>query len=1079
MTILPKSLAIAVNFGGERSIGIQTETRKVSAGKPRPTSKRNACPVCGNDTGKCRTFDGSDLVLCMESDSAAPGFRYLGQTRDYLWGKFIPEGDDRPAPQQKEYSPKVEERRVVPDGIKDREYRAILNQLFLNDRQTPKDFYARIASIAVDGSGIPRPLWELNTRLLPNFLIESDGTVTHPLYDELGWHFARFSYRANDRSNEFGIAIGDTWQIILLDNSPRGYRYVAPKGIGNRAFFPRLDDETIVKICQRYAIDPATIGEDPWETFKDRQLPLTVTEGAKKALATIGQGVLACAVYGCSCLGSPDLEGWQNLIIGMDQDNGFDSHGHSKRGKTISAVLGGVKTHLKPLGVNVQFIAWDYRHGKGIDDLLVHSPDRFWEAINNPKNSLLNIKDSIALDIKPDYIITTREELEALLPTIEGKLTIIDAPTGAGKTEAMGVLTNNHNLSHIGLTPLRSLSVGMANTLDLGVFNDGDRRDIDDRVCACINSAFKIRPPRSYNLYLDEYEASLDSLYRGSLCKEKRLQRIQGFEKLAHNADRIFAMSATALARDIRKLESIAGEKAIVIRFTPNTFKKAPVHLTIGDGEKGSNATAFNMVLESLASDIRAGLSAIVACDYANSQGASEVGLMGIHAWGLQPDHVLIYSRDTLQDDRIIAFRAAPDKGQWLVENGIRLFSYSPAMASGVSIKDPIGVRIFDTRYAFLNGNSIAPAQAVQILNRYRSSIPVTAYCALRGSFTPLIRGAYKELDSDAKRLNRHIGGGFGVDRYALECDRALSFQFSQYAEAFRYWLERDGHEVAIDLVSHVEEISRPNLKNEIRQWRAEPIVAEGNATPIAPAMARILSEKPEPTIAETLRMKAFRVREFVGKQWDDPIVADDVLLEEFGRGTKRLNLLGAMFFPGNDRDEAEFLHDANLIPCRAELWEKLGIFEILAYCLKNSYSQNDPTIRSWWDGLQRYSNEFARFPRLLGFNVPIVNGDYATAIKAIGMMLRSLGFKTKSVRSRTNGLIRVYSVTPESMQMNADRVARLLLRKERAGDPERGKALYLAMDLAPTILPDRHDGRAILPDRHDGAGNSPPDDGH
>ena len=200
-------------------------------------------------------------------------------------------------------------------------------------------FFNRIQEIAIEGSGISPALWSSTVRHLTNQEIEAGHEVTHPLYDALGWHFARFGNNANEQAKEQGVALidryGEIWQVKKSSSDSRGYRYVAPKGIENRVFFPLLDDETIVKICDRNGINlPSYEGwldggwSDPLDYFHAQRIPLTVTEGAKKALAGLSEGYLVAAVYGKDCLKSPDLipwcEGGRTIRIAMDQDFGFD-----------------------------------------------------------------------------------------------------------------------------------------------------------------------------------------------------------------------------------------------------------------------------------------------------------------------------------------------------------------------------------------------------------------------------------------------------------------------------------------------------------------------------------------------------------------------------------------------------------------------------------------------------------------------------------------------------------------------------------------------------------------------------------
>jgi hypothetical protein len=53
-----------------------------------PTRQGNPCLVCGNIKGRCRQT-AEALNLCMDSSGVLPEFRYLGQTKDGLWAKYI------------------------------------------------------------------------------------------------------------------------------------------------------------------------------------------------------------------------------------------------------------------------------------------------------------------------------------------------------------------------------------------------------------------------------------------------------------------------------------------------------------------------------------------------------------------------------------------------------------------------------------------------------------------------------------------------------------------------------------------------------------------------------------------------------------------------------------------------------------------------------------------------------------------------------------------------------------------------------------------------------------------------------
>lgn len=52
-------------------------------------SKRNPCPVC-EGVKDCRTLSESKILLCKRQRGDVPGFKYLGEAENPLWGKFLP-----------------------------------------------------------------------------------------------------------------------------------------------------------------------------------------------------------------------------------------------------------------------------------------------------------------------------------------------------------------------------------------------------------------------------------------------------------------------------------------------------------------------------------------------------------------------------------------------------------------------------------------------------------------------------------------------------------------------------------------------------------------------------------------------------------------------------------------------------------------------------------------------------------------------------------------------------------------------------------------------------------------------------
>lgn len=93
----------------------------------------NPCPVCGDTKGKCRTKDG-ELILCMNAHEDAPGWHFIGDSKDGMWGMLVLDdrqwhgGEWKPAAKEKD-----PDRLIVSPQQYDQEWRAWLSQTRLQE----------------------------------------------------------------------------------------------------------------------------------------------------------------------------------------------------------------------------------------------------------------------------------------------------------------------------------------------------------------------------------------------------------------------------------------------------------------------------------------------------------------------------------------------------------------------------------------------------------------------------------------------------------------------------------------------------------------------------------------------------------------------------------------------------------------------------------------------------------------------------------------------------------------------------------------------------------------------------------
>lgn len=172
---------------------------------------------------------------------------------------------------------------------------------------------------------------------------------------------------------------GSVWHSKLSQPMTGGKRYCAPAKNENRAYFPPVPQEIRDRIAARYEVEIPVDGSF-WDWMKKHpEIPISVTEGGKKALCLLSQGYVAIAVYGCRCGNSPDLEPYLNegreITISYDRDT---------KQKAIDDVIQGTLTlgdRSVKSGAITRVTMWDPKLGKGLDDFIANCGGEAWEKV--------------------------------------------------------------------------------------------------------------------------------------------------------------------------------------------------------------------------------------------------------------------------------------------------------------------------------------------------------------------------------------------------------------------------------------------------------------------------------------------------------------------------------------------------------------------------------------------------------------------------------------------------------------------------------------------------------------------------
>lgn len=158
-----------------------------------PTRRSNPCQICSDTTGKCREVN--QTLLCMTFADALqdiPGFKFIGQTKDKLWGKWVVDEGRAWTDQEQERWRQEQERLrqlraeeeaqrrqvTLSADERDRLYRQLLSQLTLHPADRADLFRRGLTQEQITAWGIKSiEQWQRLEQKLPHSLpgVSLDG----------------------------------------------------------------------------------------------------------------------------------------------------------------------------------------------------------------------------------------------------------------------------------------------------------------------------------------------------------------------------------------------------------------------------------------------------------------------------------------------------------------------------------------------------------------------------------------------------------------------------------------------------------------------------------------------------------------------------------------------------------------------------------------------------------------------------------------------------------------------------------------------------------------------------------------
>jgi len=258
----------------------------------------------------------------------------------------------------------------------------------------------------------------------------------------------------------------ENWGCLKPDKPIRSsdgklIKYEHPLKEETRTFCLRVTREVWRQIAKRNGIELPDLKALPneevsaafWQWVIEKNVPIVITEGAKKAGALMSAGYAAIALPGVNSGYRTPQDAYGNrqakarhLIPDLDPFTGggreiytcFDQDTKPKTIKGVNQAIATLGELLTKAGCSVKVVTWDAKLGKGVDDLIVNHGR---EALDKAYAQALPLaswqrKQHAALTYLPSLRVNRRYLGSLPIPESE-KLVCLKAPKGTGKTETI------------------------------------------------------------------------------------------------------------------------------------------------------------------------------------------------------------------------------------------------------------------------------------------------------------------------------------------------------------------------------------------------------------------------------------------------------------------------------------------------------------------------------------------------------------------------------------------------------------------------------------------------------------------
>lgn len=554
------------------------------------------------------------------------------------------------------------------------------------------------------------------------------------------------------------------WQMMewgcFKPNQPRrnqnskSIKYEHPPSTPTRIFCLRVTLGVWQQVAKRYNLvipEDISIAENGeavgfWEWVMQRNIPIIICEGVKKAAALLTQGYAAVGVPGITSgyrvvkdeFGKvtsrqliPDLAAF--AIRKRTCYICFDFEIEPKKIEAVNNAISQLGFLFQAKNCPVQVIQLPGKE-KGVDEFIVTKGASTFEQVYRQSVDLevyiAQTKPHTALTIPPALILNRRYLGEIPFPA--SGLVGVKSAKGTGKTTALQAVVNQaKSLNKPVLLITHRILLGRFLCDKIGI-NWGIR---SERFSAhsfglCIDSIWKLNPEDWHGaiIILDEVEQSLWHLLNSSTCKDKRVRILKLFQKLIYT---VLTTGGLIIAQDA-DLSDVCLEylqQLAEIKLTPwvvvNEWKP----------ERGWDVTFYDSpnptpLIHQLELDLLAGRKCYVTTDSRSGRYSCETieGYLKERLERLRKQFpkTLVVSSHTTNTPGHKAVDFVTEINQKVTEyNAVFV---TPSLGTGISID----VEHFDCVYGIFQG-VITDSEARQALARVRDDVPRIVWCAKRG----------------------------------------------------------------------------------------------------------------------------------------------------------------------------------------------------------------------------------------------------------------------------------------------------------------------------------------------------------